>query len=144
MRRDNASMSANLDLARSICGDWERGDWSSAEWADPEIEFVMADGPEPGTTTGIAAMAGAWFRRLDAYEDFRAKAEEYRELDDERVLVFNLQSGRGKASGMDVGGIGAEGANLFHFRRGRVTRLVIYAERKHALADLGLTADTGT
>src|SRR5271167_2040162 len=128
-------MSENLDFVRSIYADWERGYWSSSDWADREIEFVMADGPEPGTSTGIAAMAEAWFRRLDAYEDFRAKAEEYRELDDERVLVLNLQGGRGKGSGMDVGGIGAGGASLFHLRRGRVTRLVIYAERKHALAD---------
>jgi len=141
---DNPPVSANLDLVRSIVAAWERGDFSSAEWADPEIEFVMADGPESRTWTGVAAMAAAWFGRLDAYEDFRAKAEEYRELDDERVLVFNLQSGRGKTSGMDIGHIGAEGAALFHVRRVRVTRLVIYGERKHALDDLGLSPDTGT
>jgi hypothetical protein len=31
-----------------------------------------------------------------------------------------------------------KGATLFHIRDGAVTRLVIYAEKKHALADLGL------
>jgi hypothetical protein len=39
---------------------------------------------------------------------------------------------------MEVGPIGAQGAGLFHVRGGRVTRLVIYGEREHALADLGL------
>jgi hypothetical protein len=37
-------VSANLDLVRSLCVAWEEGDYSSTEWADPEIEFVVADG----------------------------------------------------------------------------------------------------
>jgi len=32
----------------------------------------------------------------------------------------------------------AEGADLFHLRGGRVTRLVIYFDLQNALADLGL------
>jgi ketosteroid isomerase-like protein len=33
-------------------------------------------------------------------------------------------------------------ANLFHMRGGRVTRLALYWDREHALADLGLAPES--
>ena len=128
----------NVEIVRSIFAAWERGDYSSAEWAHPEIEFVAADGPTPGSWTGLAAMAEAWREALSAFEELRAEADEYRALDDERVLVLMHFSGRGKTSGLEVGDIQMKGANLFHVRDGKVTRLVTYWDRERAFADLGL------
>jgi len=131
-------LSANLDLVRSIYGDWERGDFSSVEWADPQIEYVYADGPSPGSWSGLSAMASTFRDWLSAWEDWTAEAEEYRELDDDRVLVITTSTGRGKSSGLGVGQMYAYGANLFHIRRGKITRLVTYWNRDRALADLDL------
>jgi ketosteroid isomerase-like protein len=131
-------VSENVDLVRSIYADWERGDWSHVERADPEIEYVLADGPERGSWKGVAAMTKTWSSRLSAFDDFRVNVSEYRELDEERVLVFVRQYGRGKSSGLDVDGMGGRAAALLHVRNGRVTRLVLYAVSDRALADLGL------
>ena len=130
--------SANVELVRCIFAAYERGDYSSAEWADPEIEFVVADGPDAGSWVGLAAMADAWRRRLSAWTDIRGTVDEYRELDDQRVLVFHRRGGRGKTSGLDLTQMQTEGAALYHVRDGKVKRLVVYWERERALADLGL------
>ena len=131
-------MSENLDLVRSIYADWERGDYSDAEWAYPDIEYVSVDGPEPGTWVGVRGVAQGWFGWMSVWEDFRAEADEYRELDYQRVLVLDRSSGRGKTSGLEIGQMRAKGAVLFHIRDGKVTRLVVYFDRDRALADLGL------
>lgn len=131
-------MPENVDLVRAIFADWGRGDFSSATWADPQISFELADGPEPGGVTGIAAMARTWSQRLAVWEGFYTVSDEYRELDDERVLALNRFCGRGKGSGLDLGPMGLEGATVFHIRDGSVARLVVYVDRPRALADLGL------
>jgi ketosteroid isomerase-like protein len=136
-----STVSANLDLVRSIYADWDRGDFSSIDWAHPEIVFAIVEGPSPGTWTGLAEMRHAWREFLSSWEDYRNEVDEYRELDPERVLVLAHFSGRGKASGLEAAEWGSTkgGANLLHVRDGKVTRLVIYWDREHALADLGLT-----
>jgi ketosteroid isomerase-like protein len=136
--------SANLELVRSIRVAMERGDYSGTEWADPEIEWVFADGPNPGRWTGLAGMAESIRDFLSAWEGFRAVADEYRELDDERVLVLTRYNGRGKASGLELEQMRAEGATLYHVRSGKVTRLVFYFDRERALSDLGLPSETAT
>jgi hypothetical protein len=131
-------VSENLELVRSIYAAWERGDVSSTEWAHSEIEFVIADGPRPGTWTGLAGMKEGWRTFLDAWDGFHAEADEYRVIDDARVLVLDSFSGRGKLSGLEVGAIYTQGALVFQLRDRLVTHLALYLDRDRALADLGL------
>jgi ketosteroid isomerase-like protein len=131
-------MSENLDLVRSIYAAWGRGDFGSAEWADSEIEYVIADGTDPGVWTGIAGMAGAWREVLSLWEEVRVEVGDYRPLDDERVLALLTWTGRARGSGLDLAEVPWTGANVFHMRDGKVVKLVMYWDREKAFADLGL------
>jgi ketosteroid isomerase-like protein len=128
-------MPANLDLVRSIFADWERGDFARVDWADPNIEYVVVDGPSPGSVTGLSRMAAANRDFLEAWDDVRIEASDYRVVDDQRVLAIGAQSGRGRASGVRLDAIGAI---LFQLRDGRVCRVSIYWDRERALAEVGL------
>jgi ketosteroid isomerase-like protein len=138
------TVSSNVALVRSLYADWERGDYSSSGWAHPEIEWVIADGPDPGTWRGEAGMAEGFRSSVMApFTEVRAEVEEYRELGDERVLVLERRRARGKASGLELGRMRSQGAVLFHLRDGKVARLVFYWDRDRALADLGLEPEGG-
>ena len=134
--------SPNLDLVRSIYADWERGDFSSVEWADAEIEFVLADGAEVGSWSGLEGMAEGWREFLSAWEDLRAIPDEYHELEGDRVAVVMHNAGRGKRSGVEVGGMWQRSVNVFEIRNGKVTKLVAHVRGDHALAELGLASDS--
>jgi hypothetical protein len=116
-------MSANLGLVSSIFASWERGDFSSADWAEAEIEFSSPMGVESGPSRGLEEMAHAWRATMSAWRDARANAEEYRQLDAERVLVLYSFNGRGRLSGVNVTPSWTRGAALFHLRDGKVSAL---------------------
>ena len=48
------------------------------------------------------------------WDDFSQQVDEYRDLDDEKVLVFFRCSGRGKTSGMDLAEVHPLMAGVFH------------------------------
>jgi ketosteroid isomerase-like protein len=128
-------VSANLDLVRSIYADWERGDFTNGDWADPEIEWVSVDGPDPGRMSGLTAVADLNRDFLSAWRAWRVIAEQIRPLDKERTLVLTRRVGQGKVSGAQVD---EPAANVVYIRNGRVFRLIFYWDRAHAFADLGL------
>jgi hypothetical protein len=96
---------------------------------------VRPESVEGVALKGLAATTEGWREWLSAWDDYHAQADEYRALDDERVLVFGRMSGRGRMSGA----IGeTDTVNLFHIPNGKVIRLVLYSSRERAFADLGL------
>jgi len=136
--------SANLDLVRSIYAAWERGDFHWIDWAHPEIRYANADGPAPSQRTGVDEMTAAFRDYISAFENWGVVAEDFLDLGGEGVLVSFHQTGRGKASGIDLKHFNATGATLFKLSGGKVTEIAQYSDRHRALADLGLAPDTGT
>ena len=137
--------SANVDLVRSWYAALERDDFAGmVEWVHPEIEFVFADGPEPGVGIGLERLAEVWREYLSTWEGYRFVVDELRELDDERILAIFHFSGRGKTSGVDLGQLHSHGAAVFHILDAKVTRMVRYWDRERALADLGLVPEDGS
>jgi ketosteroid isomerase-like protein len=133
--------SANVELVRSIYADWERGDFGSVDWADPEIEWVMVDGPTPGRRTGSSAATREFGDFLRAWEQLYIEGQGVRELDDARVLGVFQFGGRGKSSGVEIAEIRSDGAHVFYMQNGKVVRIDAYWDRDRALADLGLAPE---
>jgi ketosteroid isomerase-like protein len=132
-------VSEKLDLVRSIYADWESGDFSRIDWADPDIEFAWPEGLDaPPARRGRRALAEDWRMTMAAWDNLSVTAEEYRELDDERIVVLQRFRARGKMSGLQIDEGLTKGAVCFAVRQGRVKRLVVYLRRENALADLGL------
>src|SRR3954466_10058428 len=133
-------MSENLEFVRAIYTAWGRGDFTSADWADPAIEFEIADGPDPTKAMGVAETGRIWRAVLSVWDDFRVGVEEYREVDGERILVCVHNSGRAKASGLEVAELmgTSDGANLLVVRDRKVVRFVLYFDRERAFAELDL------
>ena len=129
----------NVEVVRRMLQAFADGGLDAmAEFADPDIEFVAVGGPQPGAWSGLAGMAEGWREWLSAWEDFRQEVDEYRELDDERVLVLFRMFGRGRTSGLDLAQMHPLSAGVFHVRDGRVTRFIGYFDHERALEAVGL------
>jgi len=59
--------------------------------------------------------------RRPSHRQRSTEAQEYREIDDERILVYVHNTGRGKGSGMEIDQLmgTADGANVFVIREAR-------------------------
>jgi ketosteroid isomerase-like protein len=75
---------------------------------------------------------------LTAWEGYRIEADEYRELDDDCIMIFTRDTARGRPSGVDPERMRA---HALHLGGGKVTRITSYWDRDRALADLGLTPE---
>jgi hypothetical protein len=102
------------------------------------VAVIHIDGRLEGSTGALGRLGHGVREFLSEWEDFRLVADSYHELDAERVLVLDHRTGRSRASGLSLETIRTDGARVFYVCDGTVRRLVVYFNREHALADLGL------
>jgi len=132
---------ANVEMVKRWVAAFNRRDLDALmETVIPDFAFLpaMADTIDGNSFQRREGME-AYFVDVDsAWEELRVIYDEYRELDDERILVLTHRSARGKTSGLNLGQVRARAAQLFHVRDGQVTRMVTYFDLDRAVADLGL------
>ena len=129
----------NLEIVRAIWAPWERGDFSAVGWADPQIEWVIADGPTQGRLERPCRDGCGLEREPEPLERVSRRSRRVppgRRRPCPRALSVIA---RGKGSGLEVGRRLSQGASIHRLRDGKVIRLVTYWDRERALEAAGLS-----
>ena len=116
---------------------FHRGDADAAlAYFDPDVvadaSQARPDLPKGQGREELRQIVNSW---VGAWDEWREEIEEMRDLGS-RVLVFIVQQGRGKGSGIEVE---AANAALYDLHRGKITRMALFQERADALEAAGLS-----
>jgi uncharacterized protein len=128
----------NLDVIKRVFEAGARGDWDAiVALHHPEWEGHIPDEyPVAGTWRGLDGVRAFMQEWLDAFDEFKADAEEFVEGED-AVMVAVRYWGRGRGSGLEITD---RWFYAYRLREGKVIGWRPYRERGEALAALGLDA----
>jgi ketosteroid isomerase-like protein len=131
----------NVELVREYFKTVNQGDFGGAMryYAD-DVELVVSAEAflETGAFNGKDAVGlwfGNWFRAFQ--RGYQFELDEIREVGD-AVFVGARHHGRGKASGAEVR---STIAYLFRVRDGEIDKIELFADRRSALAAVGLSEE---
>jgi ketosteroid isomerase-like protein len=129
----------NVEILRGGFEAFAQGDVEAVlDRLDPDIEWSAAIAPILGVTTvhGKAALRKFLVQDLrDGFEDFRAEPLSFEDHGD-TVLVLTRYSGRGTASGVEIG---QTFHSIYVFRNGTIVKMRDYATKTEALEAAGLS-----
>ena len=126
----------NVEIVRALYQRWSKGDFEAVfARMHPEIEWlgppdVSDSGPERGHE-GVRRSLATW---IGAWDDYRFELRELVDCGDE-VLAEGWQTGRGRASGVEVS---EEIFSVWTLRAGQVIRQRMFRERAQAREAAGL------
>lgn len=120
---------ANVNLVRRAWAAFERGDIDTM-LEDFHDDVVWKQAEEPRPARGQDEVLAAMQRWVDVWDDPGFEIEEVQELDEDRLLVAYLASGRAKASGLPVE---QRFYMVFTVRGGKIASMYEYADRADAL-----------
>ena len=127
--------SENVELVRRAIAAFNSGSVEAlaevGDFYDPEVEFHEDSRLiEAEVYRGPAEVEGYFRRWLESFESYHFEIEEIVESEN-KVAVFNHQSGRGRGSGVEVD---MRTAWVFELRNGRIRRITPHWDREEALA----------
>jgi ketosteroid isomerase-like protein len=132
----------NVERLRGLYADWAEGNfWTTGEFVDSEVEFEWVwafaeiGGMPEGRTDSLKELTAVWLDWLKPWERFTVEAEEFVEIDDDRVLV--LYRRRARMRGTDST-IEHEGGTVWTLRDGMAVHGVDFDDRAKALEATGL------
>jgi uncharacterized protein len=130
----------DVEAVRRVYDEWGAGYWSRRfDFYDDAMEWGWSD-EFPGLG-GVYHDPAERNRRvqewLRGWDDWRCEAEELI-VHGDQVVALTRYWGRGRGSGVSVD---TKGAHVWTLRDGKVIRLVIFATRERALAEVGLAPD---
>jgi ketosteroid isomerase-like protein len=99
---------------------------------------VFEEPPEqPGSTVaqGRDEASRAFVKFDETWEEHRSEPEDFRVIDDDRVLVFTVEHFRGR-DGLEIT---QPGGHIFTLRDGKVVRLQAFWERENAVKAAGIS-----
>jgi ketosteroid isomerase-like protein len=129
--------SANVELARRGLEAFNRRDADAVvETLHPDVEMVPLRAVLEGRSYKGRESFRSYVADLDEdWEEFTVEPSEFRELDDERVLVLGQIHARARGSGVEVD---SPAAWISHIRGGSVVRIQFYSDEENALEGEGL------
>jgi ketosteroid isomerase-like protein len=131
-------VSSSVEIVREALEAFGRGDLERAlRFADPSIECRRVPPlPDPQIYHGAEGVLQMYADWTADFEEFAMEPVEYLEVGD-WVLVDMVQTGRGRASGVTVGG---RFWLAYELSGGMVTRQYAYLTKEQALAEVSPSA----
>jgi ketosteroid isomerase-like protein len=129
----------NVDIAKRVIDAFNRRDVESFfALAVPDFEWfpAMAGAVEGSGYRGRDGIEKYLVDIGDAWEEYRVLAEEFRDLDGERVVMLGRIEGRGRGS---RAWIDSPTGTIFEFLNGKMSRVRTYLDHGEALRAAGLS-----
>jgi hypothetical protein len=133
----------NVERLRSLYADWAEGNfWTTGDYVDSEIEFEWVwafaeiGGMAEGRVHSLKQFTAVWLDWLKAWERFTVEAEDFIEIDDDRVLVFYRRRARMRGANSTIE---HKGGTVWTLRDSMAVHGVDFDDRAKALEAVGLS-----
>ena len=131
----------NVEVVRGQIEAFNRGDFSAAiEALDEDVEWEVPsmaalDAPASGLLRGRREMVESFNQWFEAWDSYAFEATEIRGGRGGNVFVAGVQTGRGRASGLDVN---VPTFHVFTVRAGKIASMRSFLARVDAVEAAGL------